>query len=49
MIVIVYNTKLNREESYPFNLNNQNDRDDFKGWDEELKNNPELIVKVIKE
>ena len=47
MIFVIFNNKLNRDESYPFNTKNSNDMDDFKGWDEELKNNPELTIKVI--
>lgn len=49
MIFVVYNTKTNEEESYPFNTKNSNDMDDFKGWDEEIKNNSDLIIKVIEE
>lgn len=49
MKVIIYNTKLNRYESSPFNLNDKNDLEDFEGWQEELKNNPEYKVIKIEE
>ena len=49
MKVIIYNTNLNRYESSPFDLTNQNDLEDFNGWKEELKNNPEYKVIKIEE
>lgn len=49
MKFFIYNTKTNQAESYIFDTNNQNDMDDFKGWDEEIKDHPEYTIKEIKE
>lgn len=44
MKVIIYNIKLKRYESAPFDLENENDCDDFKGWPEEVENNEDLTI-----
>jgi hypothetical protein len=49
MIFVVFNTELNRDESYPFDTNNSNDMDDFKGWQSLINDNNNLVIKVIKE
>jgi hypothetical protein len=48
MKVIIYNTKLKRYESAPYDLENENDRDDFKGVPEEVENNKDLIIMELK-
>lgn len=49
MIFVVFNTELNRDESYPFDTNNSNDLDDFKGWQSLIDDNNNLVIKAIKE
>lgn len=49
MKFFIYNTKTNQAESYIFDTTNLNDMDDFKGWDEVLEQNQNLIIKTIEE